>query len=84
MKMDTLKKETEKKMDDEYLKTKQHSLLCENQELKMREFFQTEFTQLKDDIFNVIRNLEKTIKNNGQNAQPFSLPCAMRNQGETS
>ncbi len=63
--MEAHEKETEKKMADEYLKTDQHTLLCENQALKMREFFQTEFTQLKDDIFGAIRNLEKTIKNNG-------------------
>lgn len=41
LKMETHKKETEKKMDTEYLKTSAYTLLCENQALKMRKFFQT-------------------------------------------
>lgn len=70
--MDALEKQTENKMDqseqkpiEDYLKKTEHVLLCENQALKMREFFQTELTQLKNDIFGAIRNLEKTIKQNG-------------------
>ncbi len=41
LKMEKNEKETEKKMETEYLKASAYTLLCENQALKMRKFFQT-------------------------------------------
>ena len=46
-----------------HMTEKDHALLCENAQLKMREHITHEMNTLKDDTFSYLRNIEKLIKN---------------------
>ena len=52
-----------KSIKTEFMPTAQHLLVCENNTLKIREFFQHEIGQLKDDIFKYLRKIEQSIQN---------------------
>jgi len=51
----------------EYITERDHILMCENQTLKEKEYFNKELSDLKDEIFKRLRYIEKAIKNlNGE------------------
>lgn len=61
------------KIQDEYLTMDRHELLCENNHLKLKQIFNTELEQFKNEVFKYLRNMEKSIaKIVRQNGRPIS------------
>lgn len=62
------------KIQDEYLAEDRHDLLCENNHLKLKQIFNQELEQFKNEVFKYLRNMEKSVteivRQNGRPVPP--------------